>query len=422
MSDNDKSIPQSSILSSDNPCDCEPWNDVYCELHLPELEPDEPEPECSCAAFGHDCGKDNNNKPFKAPTPKQVEQFLGRPAYLPPPPKANQCPHQPKSKAALEWALDSLQIDVRQNMRWYTTDWRRNSGSFFDEWSEWTQMTGRAAARFRSDIEEAFVVRGWKDGLMPLKFGQNAFNESLDSMLFSREVDPFVEYLDDLRAPKGRHKLPIALAHCFDVDPEYLPLAEWASRTIFLGAVWRAYHPGTVLDEMPIIVGPGGIGKTSFLREAVPPELTGLYGSGLDLAETPKARVEALQGRVLVECSDMMGSTAGDANRIKDFISRTDDGSVRLAYRRDPEPSPRRCVLVGTANRDRFLRPDGNPRRFVPVRLTGGKAFKVIRFMETYRDRLWSEAKELYLKGQHPRLPDELKALAHDMAVRAFVQ
>ena len=58
MSDNDKSTPQSSILSSDNPCDCEPWNDVYCELHLPELEP---EPECSCAEFGHDCGKDNNN-------------------------------------------------------------------------------------------------------------------------------------------------------------------------------------------------------------------------------------------------------------------------------------------------------------------------------------------------------------------------
>ena len=418
MSDNDKSIPQSCILSSDNPCDCEPWNDVYCELHLPELEP-----ECDCSPFGHNCGKkDNDNPPFYAPPPEPTaaSKFLERPAFLEPLPKPNQCPHNPKSKAALEWALDRLKVDVRQNMRWYTTDWRKNGGGWLDD-GEWTQMTGRAAARFRSDMEEAFVVKGW-NGIVPLKFGQNAFNESLDSMLFSREVDPFVEYLDELKAPSGRRKLPIALAHCFDVDPEYLALAEWASRTIFLGAVWRAYHPGTVLDEMPIIVGPGGIGKTSFLREAVPPELTGLYGSGLDLAETPKARVEALQGRVLVECSDMMGSTQGDANRIKDFISRTDDGSVRLAYRRDPEPSPRRCVLVGTADREKFLRPDGNPRRFVPVRLTGGKAYKVIRFMETYRDRLWSEAKELYLKGQHPRLPDELKALAHDMAVRAFVE
>ena len=405
------SNPTDTNLSTPLECDCVPWEEYDCGLHT-----------CDCSPFGdHECGKENPPLPVYTPAPEPKKYPAPAPFMLRQPRKENECPHGPKSKAALEWALNRLKVDVRQNMRWYTTDWRKNGGGWLDD-GEWTQMTGRAAARFRSDIEEAFVVRGWKDGLMPLKFGQNAFNESLDSMLFSREVDPFVEYLDDLKAPSGRRKLPIALAHCFDVDPEYLPLAEWASRTIFLGAVWRAYHPGTVLDEMPIIVGPGGIGKTSFLREAVPQHLTGLYGSGLDLAETPKARVEALQGRVLVECSDMMGSTQGDANRIKDFISRTDDGSVRLAYRRDPEPSPRRCVLVGTADREKFLRPDGNPRRFVPVVLTGGKAYKVIRFMGQYRDRLWSEAKELYLKGQHPRLPDELKQLAHDMACRAFIE
>ena len=324
----------------------------------------------------------------------------------------NECPHLPKTAAALEWALERLGVDVRQNMRWYTVEWARGG--------EWAQMTSRAAARLRSDIESAFVVDSHYKGIMPLKFGREAFSEALDSVLFSREVDPFVEYLDQLPTPTGRRKLSGSLAYCFDVAEGYERLAEWASRSIFLGAVWRAYRPGSMLDEMPILSGPGGIGKTTFLRLAVPQHLPGLYGSGLDLAETPKGRVEALQGKVIVECSDMMGATAGDANKIKDFISRTDDGSVRLAYRRDPEPCPRRCVLVGTADRDQFLRPDKNPRRFVPILLNTGKAYRVFRYMNRYRDRLWAEAKEHYVKGLSPRLPDELKGKAHKMAVRAF--
>ena len=306
-------------------------------------------------------------------------------------------------------------------MRRYSVEWqerggRYENGGYYEP--PWQEMTGRAAAFIRAQIEESITVKAY-NGIVALKFGRDAFNKALDAMLYSREVDPFVQYLDGLQTAKGRRYLSTSIAHCFDVKAGYEPLGEWASRTIFLGAVWRAYEPGTVLDEMPIIVGPGGIGKTTFLRLAVPQTIPGLYGSGLDLAETPKARVEALQGKVIVECSDMMGSTAGDSNKIKDFISRTDDGSVRLAYRRDPEPSPRRCVLVGTADRDKFLRPDGNPRRFVPVVLTGGKAYKVYRYMERYRDRLWAEAKNDYAKGLTPRLPDDLKALANQMARQA---
>ena len=387
MSNAFRSIPTDTNLSSPGvDCDCSPFDDHSCG------KPDPPMQWVSLSDV------------TPAPTPL-------RPAFLPPLMKDNQCPHLPKSAEALEWALERLGVDVRQNMRWYTTEWARGG--------EWAQMTSRAAARMRSDIQSAFVVKGY-NGIMPLKFGRDAFNEALDSVLFDREVDPFLEYLEELPKPTGRRYLAGSIAHCFDVAEGYEQLAEWASRSIFLGAVWRAYRPGSVLDEMPIIVGPGGIGKTTFLRKAVPQHLTGLYGSGLDLAETPKGKVEALQGKVIVECSDMAGATLGDANKIKDFISRTDDGSVRLAYRRDPEPSPRRCVLVGTADRSQFLRPDKNPRRFVPILLQTGKAFKVIRYMDRYRDRLWAEAKEHYAKGLSPRLPDELKELAHNMACRAM--
>ena len=351
---------------------------------------------CGCSPFGdHECGLEKTPEENLCPAHQKV------------------CLYLPKTAAALEWGLGRLDVDVRQNIRRHAVEWCKGDGG-------WQLMNGRAAARFRSDLESNFVVYGYK-GLMPLRFGREAFNEAMDSLLFDKEVDPFLEYLNELPAPTGRRKLHLSLAHCFDVSPEYAALAEWASQSIFLGAVWRAYEPGTTLDEIPILVGDGGMGKTTYLRKAVPQHIPGLYDSGLDLSSDAKSRVEALQGKVIVEIADMAGATAGDANKIKDFISRTDDGSVRLAYRRDPEPCPRRCVLVGTADRAKFLRPDKNPRRFVPIVLDGGKAYRVFRYMDTYRDRLWSEAKDLYTKGIPPRLPDELKQVAHDMALRAML-
>ena len=322
--------------------------------------------DCQCSPFfDHECGKENPPPSIYTPTEDNLC-----------PEHRNQCPYLPKTAAALEWALGRLGVEVRQNTRRHTVDWRKDDG-------EWLLMTGRAAARIRSDMEAQFIVDSYR-GPIPLKFGREAFNESLDSLLFDREIDPFVEYLDTLSEPTGRRKLQGSIAHCFDVAAGYEELAEWASTAIFLGAVWRAYEPGAALDEMPILVGPGGIGKTTFLRMAVPQHIPGLYDSGLDLAGDAKGRVEALQGKVIVECAEMMGATAGDANKIKDFISRVDDGSVRLSYRRDPEPCPRRCVLVGTADRDKFLRKDKNPRRFVPVVLDSGKVYKVHRYMDTW--------------------------------------
>ena len=70
----------------------------------------------------------------------------------------------------------------------------------------------------------------------------------------------------------------------------------------------------------------------------------------LHLASEPKARAEALLGRVLVECSEMAGSGRADLESLKAFLTRTDDGSVRLAYRRNPETMLRRCIIAGTTN------------------------------------------------------------------------
>ena len=74
------------------------------------------------------------------------------------------------------------------------------------------------------------------------------------------------------------------------------------------------------------------------------------FSDGLNLAAHPKERAEALQGKVYVEASEMAGATRAELESLKAFVSRQNDGSVRLAYRRDPESTPRRCIIVGTSN------------------------------------------------------------------------
>ena len=129
---------------------------------------------------------------------------------------------------------------------------------------------------------------------------------------------------------------------------------------------------------------------------------------GLHLAADPKVRAEALLGRVVVEAGEMAGSNRADLESLKAFVSRQDDGGIRLAFRRNPEPAPRRCIIVGTSNRLDVLPndPTGN-RRFVPITLQPATQ-AVEDYMDEHRDQLWAEALSRHEQGISPRLPREL--------------
>ena len=327
-------------------------------------------------------------------------------------PPSTKCPYSPKSCEALEWALTLLNINVRFNLRWGAAEWRQGDN--------WNVLTGRASAWIRNRILTTFTVENWR-GEVRLEFGKDSFNESLDAMLHTREGDPFRDYLESLEIPTGRRILPKALSSCMNVADGYEELAEWASRNIFLGGVWRTLQPGTKMDEIAILTGPGSIGKSTFPAHAVPQDIPGLYGSGLDLSGDAKTKVEALQGKLILEISEMAGLLKSDLAKVKDYISRTDDLGIRLSYRRDPEPMPRRCVMVGTADKLKFLPHDDNPRRFVPVVLNHGDARKVRRYMAKNRDRLWAEAMDMCHNGQTAHLPENLKARALQAAFDAML-
>ena len=61
-----------------------------------------------------------------------------------------------------------------------------------------------------------------------------------------------------------------------------------------------------------------------------------LFSDSLNLAGTPQERAESMQGRAIVEASELAGVTKADIASLKTFLSRIDDGNVRLSVQTQP--------------------------------------------------------------------------------------
>lgn len=306
--------------------------------------------------------------------------------------------------AGLEAVLDDLGIEAAFDVRSVHHWWRHGSG-------KWQRSTDRSDAALQERIAATYSGGNGR----ALRFSRDTWPRSLNALLHYRERDFFQVWLDRLPAWDGEERLPWLLSEAFTLEDPTDELAYWAGVHLCLCAGARAAQPGLKSDEILVIVGPQGCGKSSLIRLLLPDGAWGdaWFSDSLNLSSDTKARVEAMQGRVFAEISEMAGSTRAEIDSLKSFIVRQDDGSVRLSYRRNPEPIPRRAVLVGTTNDCESLPNDssGN-RRFVPVTVTDGDPAALRRRFSDgkYRDQLWAEALVRHHDGEHPRLPDRLKA------------
>ena len=312
---------------------------------------------------------------------------------------------QPKSREGLRAVLSTLGWQWRYNLRSARPELRHDDDG-------WREANDRLVQDIRSQIPERFTAASGaeEDKRKPLAFGRTAWEDCFGALLNRAEVDPFREWLEALPAWDGTGRLDSWLAAVFHVRESH-GLAPWCSRFLPLGAVWRTYKPGTKLDEMPVLIGPQGTGKSTAFRCLLPPEHPEWFSDGLRLSADDKVRAEALQGRVIVEAGEMAGANRAERESLKAFLSRTDDGSVRLAYRRNAETMLRRCVLAGSTNDPHCLPddPSGN-RRFVTVTVeaAGAGPAGVQAYLDANREQLWAEALHRYHAGETAWLPQSL--------------
>jgi predicted P-loop ATPase len=168
-----------------------------------------------------------------------------------------------------------------------------------------------------------------------------------------------------------------------------------------LAAVRRVRHPGSKFDEMLVLEGTQGVGKSSAI-EALMPEPQ-WFSDNFSFSNRDREVLENLAGRWVIEAPELKGMRKADAEARKAFMSRQTDRG-RLAYARTVSEVPRCCVFIGTTNDDRYLTdPTGN-RRFWPVRVEGFDLAAIRRD----RDQLWAEAATREATGASIRLDPRL--------------
>jgi putative DNA primase/helicase len=167
-------------------------------------------------------------------------------------------------------------------------------------------------------------------------------------------------------------------------------------RKWLISAVARVMSPGCQADNLLVLEGEQGVGKTSALRWALLPHPEWFLPSVPDLSS--KDAQQALGG-IWIACLDELKALLSlkTSEIAKNYLTECID-TYRPPYGHHFVKRPRQCVFIATTNSDEYLTdPTGN-RRFWPVRVGLIDRDALTRD----RDQLWAEALYAYENSQEP--------------------
>lgn len=173
-----------------------------------------------------------------------------------------------------------------------------------------------------------------------------------------------VEYLRSLTWD-GENRIEHALEDFWGVVPSPDQPSDYirpVSANLFLSMVARALKPGCQVDTMIVFEGPQGIGKSRALRA-----IGGAWYALASESVTHKDFFQIFPGVWLLEIGELDAMSKADRERTKLVISTPTD-RYRPTYARHARDFPRRCIFVGTTNRDDYGNDDTGLRRLLPVR------------------------------------------------------
>ena len=209
--------------------------------------------------------------------------------------------------------------------------------------------------------------------------------------------DPVQDYLDGLRWD-GVPRLDTWMRDYLGAGDD--PFTREVARLSLLAAVRRAREPGCKFDQVIVLEGPEGQGKSSAIELLAGSDN---YSDQTILGLDDRAQQEQLNGVWLYEIGDLAKMGKADSEQAKAMMSRTVD-RARPAYGRARVDRPRRCILFGSTNADTYLQSQTGNRRWWPVRTTRIDLDGLARD----RDQLWGEAVFWEERGASLILPPAL--------------
>lgn len=175
------------------------------------------------------------------------------------------------------------------------------------------------------------------------------------------------------------------------------------TRKWLLASLTRLFNNGAKFDEMIILQGGQGIGKSTTLQRLS-------LGYYTDITEKLSDEVTFKVMRTwLVELSELSTMMKTDSDSFKAWLSAAKD-TVRKKYGNDPDDYPRAFTVLGTTNNKEILKDRTGNRRYWLMYCDKDKIKRTIWSLDNNTIlQLWSEVYQWYLNGENLLISDETK-------------
>lgn len=251
-----------------------------------------------------------------------------------------------------------------------------------------TEFTDREMLRVVSEMHEAGCI-----------VNEGAVVNGVKHLAFKNAFHPVRDYLDGLEWD-GTKRLDTLLPRYLGADDT--PVNRAIGKAWMAAAVRRVRKPGVKFDNILVLQGEQGAGKSTFFRLLAS---DAWFNDNLDIGASSKEVIEELSDAWIVEHAELSAMANRDVERVKQFASKQVD-RARTAFERTAKSVPRQFVCGATVNQGKFLRDDTGNRRFwiAEVKQLDEAALNVDR------DQLWAEAAHLEAEGEPINIPAELWA------------
>lgn len=237
----------------------------------------------------------------------------------------------------------------------------------------------------------AYFQRVWSS-----KFAAASVEAAAHAAAHQHAFHPVLDWLDALRWD-GVPRLNHWLTNAFDAENNRYHRAVGAK--FLIAAARRVRHPGCKFDTMLVLEGVQGLGKSRACEALFGPDW---FSDSVPADLTSKDAAMALHGKWCLEFAEIESLIRAEVETIKAFLSRRVD-RFRPPYGRAYIERPRQCVLIGTTNKDDYLRDDTGNRRIWPVRCRAASP----DWIRVNRDQLWAEAAVREAAGETLWLDDD---------------
>ena len=227
------------------------------------------------------------------------------------------------------------------------------------------------------------------------RIGRETLYSTIELVCRQHTRNPVQEYVDGLKWD-GRPRLERLFIDALGCED--LPVFRAYARRFMLGLMARLYSPGSKMDTVVCLQGRQGIGKSQFLRRLVDlPGFKGQLFSDTRLNLRDKDSYLQLYSCWLYEDAELASGSTADQETRKAFIASSVD-RLRPPFGRKVRTYRRHTVICATTNERDFLRDKTGDRRYWVVPCADRPAD--LEHIDTHRDQMFAEARDLYRAGE----------------------